>query len=209
MTCHSGGALEVYVEPFAPPSRLVVVGDSPVARSLLELGPLLGFDTVDNPTPQNALAAPDTWVAIASMGDGDELVAEAALRSGIDYVALVASRRRAASVLDYLRDCGLSADRVDRLKAPAGLDIGATTPAEIAMSILAEIVSERRKRRDSAPVPGDGSIARTSIDPVCGMEVEISTARWTTDFECQTVRFCAPGCKRTFLADPAGYRDRV
>jgi xanthine dehydrogenase accessory factor len=208
MTCNSGGALEVYVEPFAPPSRLVVVGDSPVARSLLELGPLLGFDTVDNPAALDAMDGPDTWVAIASMGDGDEPAAEAALRSGFEYVALVASRRRAASVLDYLRERGLSAGLLGRLKAPAGLDIGATTPAEIAMSILAEIVSERRTRRESAPsapAPGSDSIASTSIDPVCGMEVDIATARWMTDFEGQTIRFCAPGCKRTFLADPTRF----
>jgi xanthine dehydrogenase accessory factor len=205
MTCHSGGSLEVYVEPFAPPSRLVVVGDSPVARSLLELGPLLGFDTLDNPRLLDEVAAPDSWVAVASMGDGDELAAESALRSGVEYVALVASRRRAAGVLDYLRERGLSADLLGRLKAPAGLDIGATTPAEIAMSILAEIVSERRKRRESAPAPGSASIASTSTDPVCGMEVNIDTARWTTDYEGRTIRFCAPGCKRAFLAEPARF----
>jgi len=214
MTCHSGGSLEVYVEPFAPPSRLVVVGDSPVARNLLALGPLLGFDTVGHPDPARAelaaSAAPDTWLAIASMGDGDELAAEAALRSGAGYVALVASRRRAASVLDYLRDRGLRADLLGRLKAPAGLDIGATTPAEIAMSILAEIVSARRQRRESAPLEPEAAVALspaaiTSIDPVCGMEVDIATARWTAERDGQTVRFCAPGCRRTFLAAPARF----
>jgi xanthine dehydrogenase accessory factor len=129
------------------------------------------------------------------------------LRSGLGYVALVASRRRAASVLDYLRDRGLSADLVGRLKAPAGLDIGATTPAEIAMSILAEIVAERRKLREAPPAASArAEVPSTSIDPVCGMEVDIATARWTTDFEGQTIRFCAPGCRRTFLADPTRFR---
>jgi xanthine dehydrogenase accessory factor len=213
MTCHSGGSLEVYVEPFAAPSRLAVVGDSPVAHSLLALGPLLGFDTVGYSTSQTAdLAAPappDTWLAIASMGDGDELAAEAALRSGVGYIALVASRRRAASVLDFLRERGMDADLMSRIKAPAGLDIGATAPAEIALSILAEIVSERHRRRDPGPdvtVPaGTQVVQSTSIDPVCGMQVDIATARWITDFEGLTIRFCAPGCKRTFLADPKRY----
>ena len=211
MTCQSGGSLEVYVEPFVPPASLVVVGDSPIARSLLSLGPQLGFDTVGHLDPrtadQTAPVAPDTWLVVASMGDGDELVAEAALRSGVGYVALVASRRRAASVLDYLSERGLSAELVSRLKAPAGLDIGATTPAEIAMSILAEIVSMRRTRRDALALPAAAAEqpARTSIDPVCGMEVDIATARWTTEFNNQTIRFCAPGCRRTFLADPTPF----
>jgi xanthine dehydrogenase accessory factor len=200
MTCHSGGSLEVYVEPFTPPSRLVVIGDSPVARSLRVLGPELGFDTLGG-ADLGAPAVPDTWVAIASMGDGDEQAAEAALRSGVGYVALVASRRRASTVLDYLRQRGLDADVLSRLKAPAGLDIGATAPPEIALSILAEIISERRKRRETPP---DVSVG-TSIDPVCGMQVDIAIARWTTEFEGQTIRFCAPGCRRTFLADPSHF----
>jgi xanthine dehydrogenase accessory factor len=205
MTCHSGGSLEIYVEPFTPPSTLLVIGDSPVARSLLALGHELGFDAIGR-ADAAAPAAPDTWVVIASMGDGDELTTESALRSGVGYVALVASRRRAASVLDYLRQRGLDPDLLSRFKAPAGLDIGATAPAEIALSILAEIVSERRKRRESTSAPTALSTpASTSIDPVCGMEVEVATARWTTDFEGQTIRFCAPGCKRSFLADPAHF----
>jgi xanthine dehydrogenase accessory factor len=92
------------------------------------------------------------------------------------------------------------------LKAPAGLDIGARAPAEIALSILAEIVSERHRRRESASAEStEPAPLGTSIDPVCGMEVDIATARWTTDFEDQTIRFCAPGCRRTFLADPARF----
>jgi xanthine dehydrogenase accessory factor len=207
MTCHSGGSLEIYVEPFAPPSRLAVVGDSPIAQSLLALGPLLGFDTVGYSDAESgdlaAPAPPDTWVAIASMGEGDELAVEAALRSGAGYVALVASRRRAAGVYDYLWERGLDAELMIRLKAPAGLDIGATAPAEIALSILAEIVSKRHKRREPAPDVLDA--VTTSIDPVCGMEVDIATARWTTEFEGHTIYFCAPGCKRTFIADPGRF----
>jgi xanthine dehydrogenase accessory factor len=139
-------------------------------------------------------------VVVASMGDGDELATEAALRSGVGYVALVASRRRAASVLDYLRQSGLDEDVLGRLKAPAGLDIGATAPAEIALSILAEIISERRNRRETPLIAPS-----TSIDPVCGMEVDVATARWTTDVEGQTIRFCAPSCRRTFLANPTHF----
>jgi xanthine dehydrogenase accessory factor len=209
MTCHSGGSLEIYVEPFAPPSRLAVVGDSPIAQSLLALGPLLGFDTVGySDADLEAPAVSDTWLAIASMGDGDELAAEAALRSGVGYVALVASRRRAASVLEYLRQRGLDAEAISRLKAPAGLDIGATAPAEIALSILAEIVAERHKRREPVPEVENALTTTTSIDPVCDMEVDVTTARWTTEFEGQTVYFCAPGCKRTFLTEPARYAVR-
>jgi xanthine dehydrogenase accessory factor len=100
----------------------------------------------------------------------------------------------------------LSAQLVSRLSAPAGLDIGATSPAEIALSILAEIVCERRKRRESTAEPADPQlVVGTSIDPVCGMEVDIASPRWTTEIDGQIIRFCASGCRRSFLADPHAF----
>ena len=227
MTCHSGGTLEVYVEPFLPPPRLLVVGESPVAEGLAALAPTLGFAVAAQSDPAVPLAVPqpaDTWVVLAGMGDHDELAA------GVPYVALVASRRRAAGILEYLRERGLGNLGEARLKAPAGLDIGARTGAEVALSILAEIVQRRRQApphpdplpqggegegsapRASFPLPagegqGEGrpSPPATAIDPVCGMEVEIATARWTSDHDGRTVYFCAPGCKRHFDRDPAAY----
>ena len=136
--CISGGALEIFLEPHLPAPRLHVVGDTPIARALAALGPGVGFDVVRangdlRPEPDDAA------VVVASHGSDEEPVLEAALEAGIDYVGLVASPRRGAAVL-----AGLEAPDADRVHTPAGLDIGARTPEEIALSILAELVSTRR-----------------------------------------------------------------
>ena len=207
MTCHSGGTLEVYVEPFMPPPTLVVLGESPVAQGLLALAPSLGFAVASSPDPsaQPATAQPDdTWIVIVAMGDRDELAAEAALASGAPYVALVASPKRAATVINYLRERGFGGESLERLKAPAGLDIGAETGPEVALSILAEVVQRRRARklaaaRAAAPSP------LTARDPVCEMKVEVASARWTSEYDGRTVYFCAAGCKRRFDRDPTAY----
>ena len=121
----------------------------------------------------------------------------AALERGVAYVAMVASRRRAEAFLDELRSEGISEEILARLKAPAGLDIGAATGPEIALSILAEIVQRRRSQPIASLVPAP---RETAIDPICGMQVDISTAKWTAERDGQTHYFCAPACRRTFLS---------
>jgi xanthine dehydrogenase accessory factor len=199
MTCHSGGTLEIYLEPVLPPPDLVVLGDSPVAQGLVALAAPLGFRATLHSDPEDALqlAEPaDSWVVIAGMGDRDDLAVKAALESGAAYVAVVASRKRAAAIVEALRTDGVSPELLARLKAPAGLDIGAQTGPEIALSILAEIVE---RRRASAPLREHAQYTpATATDPVCGMQVEIATARWTAVKDGQTYYFCAPGCKRQF-----------
>jgi xanthine dehydrogenase accessory factor len=199
MTCHSGGTLEIYLEPMLPPPDLIVLGDSPVAQGLVALSGPLGFRATLHPELDGALALTepaDSWVVIAGMGDRDDLSVKAALESGAAYVAVVASQKRAAAIVQALEDDGVSADLLTRLKAPAGLDIGAKTGAEIALSILAEIVERRR----ASPILREHAEHKpaTAVDPVCGMLVEIATARWTSEKDGQTYYFCAPGCKRHF-----------
>src|SRR4051812_39896559 len=131
--CLSGGALEGFLEPHLPAPLVRVVGDSPVARAVAQLAPSVGL----------AVGEGEPFaVVVASLGHGDEDALADALQSGASYVGLVASRRRGAAVLDDLRARGLPAERVH---TPAGLDIGARTPAEIALSILAEVVAQRRR----------------------------------------------------------------
>jgi xanthine dehydrogenase accessory factor len=160
---------------------------------------------------------PETYIVVASHGNYDEDGLVGALMSDASYVALVASRKRAESVVEYLRETGMPADRLARLKYPAGLDIGAVTPEEIALSILAEILQVRRRKSPQAHV-STPAVAQhhaleepeeaeemEAIDPVCGMTVEIATARHRSEYAGRTYYFCAPGCKRSFDKDPGKY----
>jgi xanthine dehydrogenase accessory factor len=189
--CLSGGALEIFLEPRLPAPRVGVVGDTPIALALVSLGERLGYevsiDRLDD----------DVALVVASHGRDEEDSLERALRSGVPYVGLVASRKRGAAVVEELRARGtLAEDDIARIRTPAGLDIGARTPEEIALSILAEIVSVRRAR-DTMPSSG------TAIDPVCGMEVTAAEPSPHAERDGRTVWFCGQGCKRAFEADVA------
>jgi xanthine dehydrogenase accessory factor len=155
------------------------------------------------------LLGPQTYVVVATHGSYDEDALQMALAADTAYVALVASQRRAESVCGFLRDSGLDAERVARLRAPAGLDLGAAEPAEIALSILAEIVQLRRRAAMPLATTAEPAAAvatpATAIDPVCGMEVEIATARFTAEHDGQRYYFCCPGCRRSFEKEPEKY----
>jgi xanthine dehydrogenase accessory factor len=165
---------------------------------------------------------PQTYIVVASHGNYDEEALAWALNTEAAYVALVASPKRARAVLDYLRESGMAEERLARLKFPAGLDIGAVTPEEIALSILAETVQLRRRPQPAtyAETPnvmaGSGPMAASpaaqpstaptaAIDPVCGMTVEISGARYTSQNAGQTYYFCCAGCQRSFEKEPQRY----
>ncbi|PWU20159.1 MAG: hypothetical protein C5B48_12870, partial [Candidatus Rokuibacteriota bacterium] len=120
------------------------------------------------------------------------------------YVSLIASRKRAAVVIEGLKRRGLSIDRLDRLKAPAGLDIGAVTPQEIAVSILAELVQHRRSAKQEPEV-----VRAEGLDPVCGMVVEIASAKYRSDLCGRAIYFCCAGCKETFDRDPQHYAAKL
>jgi xanthine dehydrogenase accessory factor len=151
---------------------------------------------------------------VATHGTNDHEALKLALGSEAVYVALVGSRRRAESILPFLRDTDLSADQLARLKVPAGLDLGAVEPAEIALSIMAEIVETRRRAGQQAGRPGDWEMGSpgasddadaTAIDPVCGMTVEVASARHTAEYDGRVFCFCCPGCRYSFLQAPAKY----
>jgi xanthine dehydrogenase accessory factor len=144
--CISGGALEIFLEPRMPAPRLHVVGDTPIAIALTELGRGLGYDiAAGEPT------ADDAAMIVASHGRDEEEALATALDVGVPYVGLVASRKRGAAVVESLH---VSDDDKARVHTPAGLDIGARTPEEIALSILAEIVATRR-RQVAPPHPAE------------------------------------------------------
>jgi xanthine dehydrogenase accessory factor len=182
--CLSGGALEIYLEPRLPAPRVGVVGDTPIAHALVALGERLGYEVGERGDDDIALV-------VASHGRDEEESLEGALRAGVPYVGLVASRRRGAAVLAELRDRG---EDVARIRTPAGLDIGARTAEEIALSILAEIVSVQRSQHT---LPSHS----TAIDPVCGMEVTAAAPSPHVERDGRTVWFCSEACREQFEAD--------
>jgi xanthine dehydrogenase accessory factor len=135
--CHSGGALEIFLDPSLPPPRVVVVGDAPVAQALRELAPHVGLEA----SAEGSIGRDDLALVVASHGRDEEPALATALTEGVPYVGLVASERRGAAVRAAL---DVPDELRERLRTPAGLALGARTPGEIALSILAEIVQERR-----------------------------------------------------------------
>jgi xanthine dehydrogenase accessory factor len=208
MSCHSGGTLEIFIEPVLPAPRLAVVGSGPVVEALTALGRVAGFDVaaVEDAGALAGLAlGPDAAVVVATHGHFDEDALDGALRSEAAYVSLVASPRRAAAVVEALQARGVPADRLARLKAPAGLDLGAVSPGEIGVSILAEIVKGRRSQPTPAAPPVEPAPPAEARDPICGMAVAVATARHTSEVGGRRFYFCCGGCKKRFDADPARY----
>lgn len=204
--CLSGGAIEIFLEPHLPAARVLVVGHTPTAHALVELGASIGLEMQLTDGLSADPAPDDAALIVASHGRDEEPALEAALRAGVPYVALVASVARGASVRASLDVDG--AQRA-RLHSPAGLDLGARTPAEIALAILAQLVAERAAHR-TAHRTGEASPAKavaTSIDPVCGMSVAQGPAALNTEIDGVTTYFCSPGCRARFVAHPERYAD--
>lgn len=217
--CLSGGSIDVFLEPVVPAAHVVVVGDTPVAQSLARLGADLGFDIglVDGESwePSDSDAA----LIVASHGRGEELALERALVAGVPYIGLVASEKRGTAVVASLNvDDSLR----QRVHTPAGLRLGGTAPAEIALGVLAELVQVRAMtgtRQGDVPAGNvhgeheghDGhargrSSSRTmAIDPVCGMTVVAADPTPNVTYDGVTVWFCADGCRANYVKDPERY----
>jgi xanthine dehydrogenase accessory factor len=201
--CLSGGTLEVFLEAVLPAPLLVVAGDTPIARALGALaGPLGWTATTWEAVESGDLPADTAAVVVASHGRDEEDVLLAALEAGVPYVGLVASRKRGEAVVASLDVCG---SKKGRIRTPAGLDIGARTAEEVALSILAEMVSVR-PRPSGRPIAGEtGPAGEQAIDPVCGMTVAVVDSSLHLDHEGRRVWFCGSGCLRAYAADPGAY----
>jgi xanthine dehydrogenase accessory factor len=183
ISCQSEGALEVYVEPVLPEPHLVIVGGSPMARTLASMAGALGWraDLVRGPDFATASADERSMIVVATQGHDDEDVLERAVAARPAYLGLVGSRRRGATVLGYLADRGVPKEELDRVRVPAGLDLGKTTHQEIAVAILAELVQLRASGALARRVPAESAMpgrraakpepAAQAVDPVCGMTV--------------------------------------
>jgi xanthine dehydrogenase accessory factor len=248
MTCHSGGTVDIYLEPVLPRPRVVVFGAAPSARALCRIGKAMGYavDVVDpdadattfpeadrvyaelpalpRPAPLAAAARRETYAVVATMGQRDEDALLAAIALEPTYLGLIASRKRFAEMSELLAARGAPAAALRRVRNPAGLDLGAKTPEEIALSILAEIVKLRRSAEAMRPSPsqgeeqtflspspsqgegrGEGGTSSVAVDPICGMEVVVATARFRAEHAGRAWYFCNARCREKFLATPERY----
>lgn len=205
ISCTSEGALEVFLEPNLPQPHLVVTGKSPAVDTLVSLARILDWrvDLVDEGLEMPDVSA-SSAIVIATQGHYDEPAVEAALSTESAYIGLVASAKRAETVLGYLRDRGFGEEQLAKVHAPAGLDLGHIAHKEIGVSIIADLV-RRRAAGELAGWPMPAEEPHIAMDPVCGMEVEVATARWIADHEGETFYFCAPGCKAAFEKEPAEF----
>jgi xanthine dehydrogenase accessory factor len=212
--CLSGGTLEIFLEAMIPDPLVFVYGEAPVARALVDVAAAVGWEgraghiSADiNADIAGAIPLDASAVVIASHGRDEIEALTAAIRAGIPYVALVASRKRAAAVLAELP---LTDEERARIHAPAGLDIGARTAPEIALSVLAEIIATR-PRQTAPPTATVSEPPRrllpllTAVDPVCAMDVAISPDALQYEHDGVRYYFCGSGCRRAFADAPARY----
>jgi xanthine dehydrogenase accessory factor len=221
MNCQSGGTLDIYIEPVLPKPHILILGRSPIAQTLAKLAKTINY-TVSVAAPQagpgsfpdadrvqddlnlsNLKIGPQTYIVVSTQGECDEEAVESALQTDASYVAFVASKPKAAKILEHLRGRGIESARLDQLRAPAGLDLHAGSQEEIAVSILAEIVQICRnttsKQQSLPPAPDP---KQTAIDPICGMSVDAGTAKYKSEYEGRCFYFCCNGCKQTFEKHP-------
>src|SRR5215469_11721898 len=213
ISCSSEGALEVYIEPVVPVPHLVVVGRSPMASTLADLARNLGWraELVDGPHFTSGDADERSMIVVASQGQDDEGLLERAIAARPAYIGLVGSRKRGAAVLGYLADRGVPQDQLERVRVPAGLDLGSTTHREIAVAILAELV----QLRAAGALPGTGfngahgqtPVPQTddAIDLVCGMTVAVRPESIQLEHRGATYYFCGAGCRQAFEREPSTY----
>ncbi|MEU7906779.1 XdhC family protein [Actinoplanes sp. NPDC049118] len=187
--CHSGGAIEIFLRPVLPRPVLRLAGDTPIGAAVATLAAFLDFEV----SPDGGYAGA-TAAVVAGLGRGEEDAIRAALDAGVGFIALVASRTRGAAVLDAL---ALTPGERGRVHTPAGIDIGARTPQEIALSIMAEVVRAIRAEglAPAAAAPAAAPPA-AATDPICGMTVLIGPDSVSADGD----YFCGTGCRDAFLA---------
>jgi len=238
MTCQGGGSLEIYLEPVLPKPELLIVGNSPIAQILCGMGKLLEFKVVvadpeasQDRFPEADLVltdlaearsriAPGSYVVVATMGTGDEEGLEAVVATTPKYLGFVASKEKAKGLFQYLGGKGVPAEHLERIKCPAGLELGGETLPEIALSVMAGITQLRRRhseqpsdhgkhtQKSSLPVMSASTDSRESSlsrDPVCGMTVDPASARYQSRFEAATFYFCCIRCKESFDRSPESF----
>lgn len=232
MMCHSGGTLDIFIEPVLSKPYLIIFGRSPIALTLAKLAKILpfhvaaiapgesredfsGVDVFQQNDPGETLpkaiqpkSSARSAIVVATQGEDDELALEQALKIDAAYLAFVASKKKWEAVSEYLQERGFPPSRLNRVKVPAGLDIGATSPEEIAVSILAEIIQVTKPRateKSKTDTVHEIHAAAEQKDPICGMMVNVATAKHISQVNGTNYYFCCAHCKSTFEKHPGQY----
>ena len=211
IACQSEGALEVFIEPVQPAPRLVVVGRSPMAQTLADLAGALGWRTalLDGREFSTADADEGSMVVVATQGRDDEEAMEQALAARPAYLGLVASQRRGAAVLGYLKDRGVPKNQLDRVKVPAGLNLGRTSHREIAVAILAELVQLRAAGELPGGTAGAGATGTgaTGTGAASTRGARAGQGRWaaTAPAAAAPAEATDPVCGMTVVAGESSY----
>lgn len=224
MTCHSEGAVEVFIEPYIPSPHLVIIGKTAIARALARLAHAAGYKVsavapdANPPSFEHAdeivhslrldsiQLSPRSAILVATQGESDEPALELALQTSAYYLGFVASRKKKEAVWSYLMDQGIKKEQLDRIYSPAGIDIHAKRPEEVAVSILAQIIQVKSDPGSSNPVSGRNAIiSQYYINPVCGIPVDKNNPKYIIEYQGEKVYFCCDGCKESFEKDPAKY----
>jgi xanthine dehydrogenase accessory factor len=194
--CLSGGSLEIFLTPQLPPPLIGIYGATPIADALIQVCGVLGYDA-----RRDTDLADTSAVVIASHGGPEAEIIRAALDNGVGYVGLVASKVRGASILNELE---LTESERTRVHTPVGLAIGAKTPAEIAVSIAAELIASVRDGSLARPTTAVPDTPVEAVDPMCGMTVPIGSATEHLRLGGVDYWFCCAGCRTAFAAKEAG-----
>jgi len=226
MTCQSGGEVEVYIEPVLPKPHIIIMGSSHIGMALCKLAKAMEYrvdvamtvaDTHVFPEADRVINTADvdesiiqenSHIVVCTQGEGDVTTLYKALSHKAQYLALVASRKKANGLYHDLRQMGIETSQLKTINTPAGIDIGAKLPEEVAISILAQIIEKFRistedSTTDSSKleIPNDDYY----LNPVCNIPIQKSTAKHVLEYKNEKVYFCCDGCKVSFEKTPEKY----
>ena len=220
LNCESGGTLEFHIEPVLPMTKLIIYGSTPTVYALAKIGSLLNYECyICSPNAEfvkelsdNVQVLKDYKVfsdqsvaVVATQGENDLHALKSAIDSKSNFISMIISNKKASSLFLQLEKEGYSEEDISRVKFPAGMDINATTPEEIAVSILAELINDRNSVDLKEQVIVESKEDKKEIDPICKMIVDPKNAADTYEFDDINYYFCCTGCKEKFALEPSYY----
>ncbi len=222
MTCQSGGEVDVFIEPVLPKPTIHFFGISHIALALSKVARAANypvvcvgdqadksiFTEVDHFMSNEDFAQlTDAYAVVCTQGLNDEVSLLTAVRTNPAYLSFVSSRKKANAIFSYLRKEGVTFDQLKKIKTPAGIDIGAKLPEEVAISILAQIIQHSRQEKEQKPIQINNEDYYTN--PVCNIPIQKSAAKHIVEHNGEKVYFCCDGCHTSFKQSPESYIQTV